>query len=778
MKKILLLILLTSIGQWSFGQVTLFDMPAFHQGKNRVFDGGYANAPFFELNDTIYCITKLTGKPAPKPFHIYRVDGNQLVNVDSFSANSGGSSPGPGYGEHPYVQVIGDTAYFSTVSDFFKWSDTLIEDTTIRYRGTNPNGVRVNFLTKSVDGKLMAMYDDHYAALYHAGSWTYDTIRTPEIWEFKRLEYDGDTMYAMGRMNIMKRYDTTKVFSFTPHYRRESSGFVTNPHAMLPYNGGVFFHQREFYVGFYDGDSGDIFSNTIYFDRSETNRFWHVHDLVLHQNKLWAAAKKTEDQEEYELYVLEDSMWYNVNNIRAQHFYTVGNQVFFDGEIPGMLDSIALVQGNVYYDKNGNCTLDTLDEIIDAVVHVDQLNKPIRAIKGKYTFIGIPGETYIVQPDTHYLASGFVCRAGIDTIYVAQGDTSYKSDFILEKDTTLPDLSVSLSSFPLIRGRTRQVNALITNHGETSFDSVTLKVYLDGGLSIVSSSYAYTANEDTVCFELGTISAGVKHNVDFKMHVDTSWHVGDTLCISAEHLSVDSFDYNDVDTLCKIVLGPHDPNFKESFPSEKVLEPIEKIDYTIHFQNLGTSDAVNVTIVDSLDLRMPVAYIRVTGTSHPESYNLRVRDNVLYWDFIGIDLPPKEEDEAKSMGYVAYEAVVKEGFSNPGDRLTNKAYIYFDFEDAIITNTAIVELDEHVFGGWPLPDSIENEMVCYPNPFLESFCVTGIKPDTEYTLYNSFGQAVKRGVASQGQQIQVSQELAPGLYILSVNGVSFKLIKM
>jgi hypothetical protein len=190
------------------------------------------------------------------------------------------------------------------------------------------------------------------------------------------------------------------------------------------------------------------------------------------------------------------------------------------------------------------------------------------------------------------------------------------------------------------------------------------------------------------------------------------------------------------------------------------------IDYTIEFQNVGISYANKVVVVDSIDPRMPLKAIRMTGTSHPDDYQLIVRNNVLIWVFEGIYLPDSGTDLHGSKGFISFQAELKEELPF-GQKVRNKAYIYFDYEYPVITNT--VELYRAQDTIDPPGDPIDlPELYIFPNPARLSIEVYSNSARDQYVeIIDMNGKVVDGFIieAETKKQIPVLQ-LSNGVYYL------------
>lgn len=137
------------------------------------------------------------------------------------------------------------------------------------------------------------------------------------------------------------------------------------------------------------------------------------------------------------------------------------------------------------------------------------------------------------------------------------------------------------------------------------------------------------------------------------------------------------------------VVASYDPNDKQVTPgpnfSPAQIADGERLIYTIRFQNTGTYPATFVRIVDTLDQDFDIASLEVLSASHPFTWNLRGQ-NILEFFFDNINLPDSSSNEAASHGFVKYAVRPKSNLPL-GTALPNRAFIFFDFNEPVETNT-------------------------------------------------------------------------------------------
>ena len=110
-----------------------------------------------------------------------------------------------------------------------------------------------------------------------------------------------------------------------------------------------------------------------------------------------------------------------------------------------------------------------------------------------------------------------------------------------------------------------------------------------------------------------------------------------------------------------------------------------------------------------------------------------------------------------------------------GTEITNRAFINFDFQEAIITNTAknIVSLPNSVKTTLPL-----GQLSIYPNPANDYITIANpLKSSINITVINSLGQIVlSKTVAAESKLTVSTMSMAKGLYMIQAQGYATKKI--
>jgi len=227
-------------------------------------------------------------------------------------------------------------------------------------------------------------------------------------------------------------------------------------------------------------------------------------------------------------------------------------------------------------------------------------------------------------------------------------------------------------------------------------------------------------NGDTVLLDMGVVEpASILPVRSIVLETDVAAQIGDSVCFLITILPVQN-DENLVDNQlaqCYPIVNSYDPNDKQVTPKgigpAGTVAPETELTYLIRFQNTGNAPAFNVHIDDTLNTNLILGDLRVIASSHPMALEI-VGDHILRFRFDDINLADSLQDEANSHGYVLYSIPIRDGLPT-GTMITNTAYIYFDLNAPVITNTTLNTID--VLLGVVQHNSASSIMKAWPNPF-------------------------------------------------------------
>ena len=230
---------------------------------------------------------------------------------------------------------------------------------------------------------------------------------------------------------------------------------------------------------------------------------------------------------------------------------------------------------------------------------------------------------------------------------------------------------------------------------------------------------------------------------------------------------------------CPVVRGSFDPNDKQATPSgigeENFISPNTDIQYRIRFQNTGTDTAFRVVLRDTLSQFLDPATIVPGASSHDYEWSLNDRGHLTF-NFYNIILPDSLTNPEASQGFVNFKISQRENLEDY-TVIENSAGIYFDFNEPIITNTAmhtVLKLvNINIVNSTISPALPEIRVSISPNPMqdgawlrLEDFEASN--QALQATLFDMTGKAVYKTEGSAEKVWLPRENLLPGVYFFSL----------
>ena len=224
---------------------------------------------------------------------------------------------------------------------------------------------------------------------------------------------------------------------------------------------------------------------------------------------------------------------------------------------------------------------------------------------------------------------------------------------------------------------------------------------------------------------------------------------------------------------CSEVTGSYDPNDKQAFPigigSEHFIEPNTSLEYKIRFQNTGTDTAFLVRLEDKLSADLDWTSIQAGASSHP--YRVELGDEgLLVFHFENILLPDSTTNLEASQGFVQFRINQKRD-NAIGTVIENTAGIYFDFNEAVITNTVFHTIGTNFISTNTIKTfAPELDLTIAPNPFSDYtiFTLGGVDvEDGQFELYDLMGRLVRQDNFSNNQFRLQRNGLPSGAYLFS-----------
>jgi uncharacterized repeat protein (TIGR01451 family) len=280
----------------------------------------------------------------------------------------------------------------------------------------------------------------------------------------------------------------------------------------------------------------------------------------------------------------------------------------------------------------------------------------------------------------------------------------------------------------------------------------------------LSSSSTFFTNYDVIQFNVpGGLINGAQHYF--------------TSSIAPTGSITDCGSYNNAGNLLQILGNSYDPNDKnactdyqnDNFPLGYLDAFVDDaLTYTIRFQNTGTAPAQNIYIIDTLDAALDWNSFTLIEASHNMQV-VNLGNGIYRFEFPQIWLPDSTTNEAQSHGHLTYR--ITELPNNPiNSTIENTAYIYFDWNSPIITNTTF-NINMWIDG----INELENQLVVYPNPATDEIMVSLEQP-TNVRVTDLNGKLLLERILQPGDALDLDS-LNAGIYMIEAGSKRTKLIK-
>jgi uncharacterized repeat protein (TIGR01451 family) len=437
------------------------------------------------------------------------------------------------------------------------------------------------------------------------------------------------------------------------------------------------------------------------------------------------------------------------------------------------------IAGFVYFDNNNDGEMDSTDTPRpNTTMRIDNSHYIVTDANGYYEIL-LPQDaahSVYVQGLPNYIwyntpAQGFY----IDSPGVSHLDY----DFAIHVTPDTDDIVATMFNYytPPRPGFTSEQRIRLKNNSSvTPFSGQLVAVYDDkqSFLSAIPTPSTIDLNTRTVTWVVNGIVPNAFN--DYRLALTTT--VGTPLgsVVTGRAIATPDLPFNDINSLnntaslSELVVGSYDPNDKTVSPvGQSVVNgilPDQQLTYTIRFQNTGTYYAENVAVVDTIDTNLDLSTLEVVAASH--NYTYTIENRVITFYFKEIMLPDSNTNEANSHGFIIYTI---SPINNVADMsvITNTANIFFDFNEAIVTNTTSSTVDYYLnINGIKTYNAGVADL--FPNPFADRFTInfTNLKllsNSVNVSICNTLGQELYNRDVNLGNnsKITITRSDIPGI---------------
>jgi uncharacterized repeat protein (TIGR01451 family) len=456
------------------------------------------------------------------------------------------------------------------------------------------------------------------------------------------------------------------------------------------------------------------------------------------------------------------------------------------------------IEGAIHQDISLNCQADSLypgnsvSNMKVLLLHNGQVVQQEYTLNhGDYSFKTDSLTTYTVTIDTTGLPLSVVCpTSGSHQVALSTVDTvSWGNNFGL--GCVGFDYSVySISAFRLRPAFTSDIYIGAGNRVRLQYNvdcgqhmPGTVTTILPATLHYISPASGAlspaSVSGSTITYDIADLNALAYGDFNITVATDSNAVVGTQACITTivSDSIADSNPGDDTLISCFNIVNSQDPNHKAVFPTD-TFEPGQWLTYTIAFQNTGTDTAFTIVIKDTLSPNLDASSFQYLASDHKAV--IQLLGSTVIFTFPKIDLVDSVSNPSLSTGWIQYK--VK---SNPDlavqTQIKNTAYIYFDNNSPVVTNTTRNTVDTLTNSTGIATMKGNTTIHLYPNPNNGSFTLsTPEGVNKQYIIADMLGNIVTQQVVTSTNQIINMNEVANGIYTMQVKGaqpIRFTIVK-
>lgn len=318
-------------------------------------------------------------------------------------------------------------------------------------------------------------------------------------------------------------------------------------------------------------------------------------------------------------------------------------------------------------------------------------------------------------------------------------------------------------------------NLSYRNLGNIAYNA-TAYIVKDPATTFVSSNpLPVTVNGDTVFFVVSNVPPFGNFNT-----ISATFHLpnpGDTILMKSNFTALDAVGgvgYTQNNQLSQVVVCSFDPNDKSVTPPGEYAQHYtlfgDTLEYLIRFQNTGTASALKVVVRDILDPSLDLSTFQIVGSSHNMITSL-TPDRQVTFTFNNINLPDSNTNEPGSHGWITYRIKPNFGISS-GTIISNTAYIYFDFNSPVITNTTFNTMVPVIPAAVPEYDANQHGVLVVPNPMNDVGHLFFKNSDAELLFLEVLdlkGRVINRDLTNTGHFEISRKDMIPGIYMYRIS---------
>lgn len=455
--------------------------------------------------------------------------------------------------------------------------------------------------------------------------------------------------------------------------------------------------------------------------------------------------------------------------------FTKYNGVFCNGSVRLTGNQSFVIQGQNRLDADNN-GCDATDPVFPNLkLHVASTDGGmdfIPNVTGNYA-VTVPAGNFTVTPvfENNAFLSSMPASASVS--FPTQ-TSPFTQDFCLSANGTHHDLEVALLPLNTARPGFDARYKIVCHNKGNQLESGSVSLSFNGSVTDFVSAVPEVNSEtpDLLSWNFSDLQPFESKEFTFILNLNTPTetpplHSGMLLDFTTgiSSAATDETPADNTFVFKQIVFNSYDPNDKTCLEGDNI--PVDKVGefvhYMIRFENTGTFAAQNVVVEDLIDTeKFDLSSLVPISGSH--LFTTKIESGRVQFVFDNINLP---FDDATNDGYVAFKIKTKASLV-AGDVFSNNASIYFDYNAAIVTNTANTVVQA--------PLNIENiskttYFTIYPNPATAELNIAKNGGVVLYSVsvYNTLGQLVLVKPNAENLSVLDISNLSQGQYYLKLS---------
>lgn len=443
--------------------------------------------------------------------------------------------------------------------------------------------------------------------------------------------------------------------------------------------------------------------------------------------------------------------------------------------------------GDVYFDANSSCSKESTEPGIP-LCPVRLENKATAEVyfaitdeQGHFSIALPAGDYQLTLQAGRYLYS--VCSNNQTTrirqgLYASASLGHFQQPSIQDLEVHLVPVSPSIYK----AGESARFLMTVVNHGSSKLSGPTLHLTHDASLTQLQSNPSPSNYDGTqAVFTLVDLPAFGSQTYEVELTLATDADPDNfkpvSLHVGSFFTKDDKFADDNSDTLMMGPAGGGDlpPSVsKESLAGDEIDYRNTSWTYRVDFLNTSSGFVKRAVMIDTLDSRLPLKRLLVTD-HYPLKANLSiVQGRILVVEFPEANLSSLESNSASAGGFVQYQVDLTKTLALKQE-IDNTAWVDFDSRFLESSETCTVTMQD-------LLSSVHAvralEYSVYPNPGTTGWNLefSSVK-NRQWQLMDASGKILRQGTI-EGLTLHVpATELAPGAYLIQVEGQSTVLLK-